>query len=45
LLEELLQRDGQAVGHEGEEDVCVDARFVLMVGGADGQVAIQSLDR
>ena len=33
----------QAVGKEGDEDMCLDAVFALMVDGSDGQVSFDVL--
>lgn len=41
----LGQRDVQAVGQKGDEDVRFDARLVLMVDRPDGQVAFEGLKR
>src|SRR5437867_1623250 len=38
----LLQCDVQTVSQEGNEDVSLDARVLLMVDGPDGQIALES---
>jgi hypothetical protein len=35
----------QAIRHEGDEDMCLDALLVLMVDRSDRQVALQILER
>jgi hypothetical protein len=44
LLELILERDVQAVGKEGDEDVRFDASFFLMEDRADGQIAFEILE-
>jgi hypothetical protein len=41
----LLERDLQAVGEEGDEDVRLDAILVLMMDGSDGKIAFELLER
>ena len=40
----MLERDLQAIGHEGDEDVRLDAALVLVVDGPDRQVAFEFLE-
>jgi hypothetical protein len=42
---QVLQRDLQTIGKETDEDVGFDARVGLMIHGADGEVALQLLER
>ena len=44
LLELILERDVQAVGEEGDEDVRFDASFFLMEDWADGEIAFEILE-
>jgi hypothetical protein len=39
-----LEGDQQAIGEKGEEDVRLDARIMLMVDGADPQIALEFLE-
>ena len=45
LPEELLQGDVQAIRHEGDEDMRLDALLVLMKGRLDREVPLQILER
>jgi len=38
----LPQRDIQTVGQERYEDMCLDARILLVMNGSDGQIVLQS---
>ena len=44
-LAALLERDVQAVGQEGDEDVCLDAAFGLVMNGTDRQITLQVAER
>ena len=41
----LGQRDMQAVGQEGDEDVRLNARFVLVIDRPDRQISLEVLER
>ena len=42
---QVLQRDVQAVGDEGDEDVRLDSILALMEDRPDGQIVLQFLER
>ena len=44
-LEPRAQRDVQAIGHEGDKDVGLDAAFELVVDRAQLQIVLQVLER
>ena len=44
-VQSSIQRDVQAIGEEGDEDMCLDASLELMEDGTDGQIALEVLER
>ena len=44
-VQAAAERDVEAVGEEGNEDMRLDARLVLMKDRPDGKVALEVLER